>query len=103
MARKDAGFMFLNITTITLFLALAGIWYLHRAYTGGSLKTDLDSMKSDGQRLVLSHLPATQEGTGLVSKGADVVKRYINPSSAQNTVPLSTVAPAPVQGAYYGK
>lgn len=107
MGRNNAGFIFTNVGIITLFLAAAGAWYVHRAYTTGSLKNDIGATVSDGKKNIVPHLVGQQEApigeNFSLPKGPEAMRKLLGPSQLQSSMPLSTVSPAPVQGVYYGR
>lgn len=110
MLRDHKGFVFLNANILSLLLAAAGAWYLHRAYVSGSWKTDVSAMVEDGKKVFgkkqvttqpLAQLPVDPD---MAAKVEEVLKQYMNSSQVQKvTSPLSLPNTVVEQGAYYGK
>ncbi|WP_224962545.1 hypothetical protein [Geomonas subterranea] len=106
MVGNKKGFMIPNVTTITLFLAVAGFWYLHKAYTNGELKSDLKNMAADGQKAVAPYLSSHKQNANLLNSNnitgeSELLQKLFRKLPKQNISPLNTVAPVPASGAYY--
>jgi len=110
MLRDHKGFAFLNASILSLLLAAPGVWYLHRSYVGGNLKTDVSAMVEDGKKFLGKKQATTQPPAQLpvdpdmAAKVKEILKQYMNSSQVQQvTSPLSLPNTAVEKGAYYGK
>lgn len=108
MIRSNKGFMFLNVTTIGLLLALVAAWYMHRAYVSGSFNSDIAAMVSDGKKTMDIGQTSTGDQPYDMPKVRAAVSAIISkystlPAGVTKAISPTTASPAPAQGVYYGQ